>query len=171
MIILATKTLPYRTLYTEHIRFNSNPGTGGIEDEYDYEVDSKGRKKLVKVGEKDLYKEIQSYAESCKIENILKRAASGDMSDFRPDGIYADTTAIPTNLNDAQKEMMKLQRYWNSQPIEIKNKYNNSVDEFIAAVGSKAWMTDMGYIKEAPEAPVPDAAGIAPELNPEKPTE
>lgn len=169
---MATKTLPFRTIFDkERPIFLTCPGSGGIEPEYDYDVDSKGRKKLVKIGEKNLYEEIQSYAESCKIENILKRVASGDMTDFRPDGIYADSTNIPTNLNDAQKEMMKLQRYWNMQPMEIKNKYNNSVDEFIAAVGSKAWMTDMGFIKETPETPVPDAGGINPELNPDKPAE
>ena len=160
---MATKTTPYRTAYSEQIRFYSPTGNG-MQDEYGYEVNAKGQKELVKTGEKNLYLEIQSYKEDCLIENILQRAAVGDMRDFRPQGIYADTTKLPKNMIDAKKAMVNLENTWNKLPNEIKQKYDNSVETFVTQAGTDSWLIDMGY-KEA----APTIVNTAPETKPEVP--
>ena len=45
--------------------------------------------------------------------------------------------------------------------MEIKNKYNNSVEEFVGASGSKEWCKDMGLVEpeKGPELKTPEAAG------------
>lgn len=147
----------FKTPYTNYDRTISKAGNR-MRDEYEYDIDRKsGTKILVKKGETDIYEEIQQYAEDVKIENILKRVALGDMSDFRPDGIYADVTDIPTNLIEAQAHMVKVENIWNNVPIEIKDKYNHNLDEFIAAAGSEAWLIDMGYMNPKAE-PTPTLA-------------
>ena len=146
----------FKTVYGEHDRVLA-PAGEVMADEYGYTLDSHGRKVLEKTGQRNVYEEIQSYAESCKIENILKRVAAGDMSDFRPQGIFQDISDIPTDLNTAQAEMLKVEAMFKQLPAETKAKYHNSVTEFIAKTGTESWLIDTGYIqpkKEDAEAPV-----------------
>lgn len=142
--------IPFRTAYSESIKKHAPAG----EEEYpiwEYEINSKGNRELKITGYRNRYEEIQAEKEDCMIENILKRVAIGDMSDFRPDGIYQDVTQIPNNLIDAKREMQKLENLWLGLPLETRAKYNNSVDEFIAKAGEKSWLIDMGYMQ--PETP------------------
>lgn len=156
--------IPFRTAYSGHVR-KTVPGGTGFEKEYGYDVDSKGRKIVVCTGEKNLQEEINSHLEGCLIENILARAELGDMSGFREQGTYMDTTEIPTNLIEAKREMLKLENAFNALPAEVKSKYNFSVEEFIADAGTENWATNMGINKTATEvAPTLQAAEIDVEL-------
>lgn len=147
----------FRSAYSGSIRVNAPVGSP-MQDEYGYEINSKGQKVLVKTGERNLYEEIQSYAEECKIENILKRVAIGDMSDFRPDGIYQDISEIPNNLIEARQEMQKLENLWNKLDIDTKRKYNFDVNEFMAQAGKEAWLIDTGFLKPVDAEKVTPAA-------------
>lgn len=154
---MATKTLPFRTAYSGQVRHKTEPGRR-MQNEYGYVIDKFGRKVLVKTGETDQYETIQEALEDTKIENILQRASIGDMSVFRPDGIYEDLTQLPTNLIEARRAMQNLENLWQEVPQEVKNKYNNNLEEFIGASGSDGWLRDMGLIKEptiTPTTPTP----------------
>lgn len=125
-----------------------------MQDVYEYKIDKFGRKKLEKTGETNLYAKIQESLEETKIENILKRAAIGDMTVFRPDGIYADLTEMPSNLIEARQAMQNLENLWRDLDNEIKRKYHFDVEEFIGASGSDSWLRDMGLLQEkTPETP------------------
>lgn len=149
----ATQKTNFKTVYGTHERVHA-PSGSMIASDYGYTLDSFGRKVLEKTGERNVYDEIQSYAEECKIENILKRVAAGDYSDFRPQGIYQDISDIPTDLNTAQSEMLKVESMFKALSADTKAKYHNSVTEFIAKTGTESWLIDTGFIqpKEA-EAP------------------
>lgn len=138
----------FRSAYSGQQREFTNSGEI-MQNEYGYKINAKGEKVLAKTGERNLNEEIQSYAEEVKIENILKKAAIGDMSDFREDGIYQDITNIPNNLIEAKKEIVKLENTWNKLPTEVKAKYNWSMDEFMAKSGEDAWMIDLGLKQPA----------------------
>lgn len=148
---MATK-LPFRTAYSGQVRHHAEPGRI-MQNEYGYVIDKYGRKVLVKTGETNQYEAIQEALEETKIENILQRASIGDLSVFRPDGIYEDLTQLPTNLIEARRAMQNLENLWAEVPQEIKNKYNNNLEEFIGASGSDGWLRDMGLIKEPTPAP------------------
>lgn len=62
-------------------------------------------KVLEKTGTTNVWEKIQEQLEDTKIENILKRAAAGDNTMFRPDGIYEDCTQYPDNIHDQTKLM------------------------------------------------------------------
>lgn len=162
----------FRTAYSPQIRMHVAAGRE-TQDIYAYALDEKsGQRYLEKTGEKNLYLEIQSYKDEVSIENIIARAKIGDMSGFRNDpGNYIDVTEIPKNLIEAKKAMTNIENVWKTLPLEIKNKYNNSIETFVAKAGSKEWAKDVGLIQ--PEKPI-DPSLKAPETKipvPETPTE
>lgn len=153
-----SKEQPFRSAYSGQVRINC-PSGSETKKTYAYSINEKGQKVLEVNGEENIYEEIQAQLEETKIENILRRVASGNMSDFRPDGIYQDITQIPNNLIEAKKEMQKIENLWNGLTNEIKSKYDWSVDQFIAKAGEKSWLEDLGWInKQADETTLNDAA-------------
>ena len=116
-------------------------------NEYGYEINKAGMKELIKTGETNLYEKIQEALEETKIENIIKSVTNGDTSMLRATGQYIDTTELPNNMIEARQAMQKLENTWLTLPTEIKNKYNNSVEEFIGKAGNTEWLVDMGMIK------------------------
>lgn len=139
----------FKTPYGERERHFIEPGTG-IEKEYGYTIDRFGRKVLECKGEKNLYEEIQMALEETKIENILARAMAGDTSGLNANGTYMDTTQIPNNLIEARQAIQNLENVWLGLSQELKNKYHNSVEEFVGASGSDGWLRDMGLLIDAP---------------------
>lgn len=138
-------TLP-RFLTAYGARKQNNTPTGKrLELTYGYKVNKKGQKELVINGETDVYEKIQSYLEDTKIETVLARAAAGDGTVFRPDGMYGDFTSAPKNLLEAQQMMQDLQNLWGNIPNEIKKEYGFSVENFVAEAGSEKWLESMGY--------------------------
>lgn len=131
--------------------YKTEPGRP-MQNEYAYKINSYGQKILEKTGEKNLYAEIQAALEETKIENILARVANGDMSDFRPNGIFADTTEIPSNLIEARQAMQELENTWNKLPNDTKRKYDFDVEKFIGQSGSESWLRDMGLLPAQAEA-------------------
>lgn len=149
-----------RSAYSEHKRVFV-PSGDGYNDEYEYKLNAKGQKTLVKNGRRDVLSEIQQYKDEVSIENILAKVAVGDYTDFRPDGIYQDTTQIPNNLNEARAVMLDLENYWNTLPLDVRSKFDNSLETFIAQAGSEAWGINLGLPtetieEEAPETPAPE---------------
>ena len=146
--------MKYNTAYGTRNKVFTEPGRQ-MQNEYGYEIKGTGEKVLVKTGETNLYEMIQAEHEQTKIESVLARVAAGDMSDFRPQGIYQDVTQIPNNFIEAQREMQKVTNIWNKLPTEIKAKYNNDVNQYMAQAGTEAWLKDSGFINEnATETPV-----------------
>lgn len=140
----------FKTPYGERQRNHCASGSP-IANEYGYEIDSYGRKILVKTGETNVYEKIQASLEETKIENILARAMAGDNSVFRPEGIYTDTTQIPSNLIESMQAIQNLENTWEGLPREIKQKYNFDVGQFIGQSGSESWLRDMGLLPSGAE--------------------
>lgn len=115
--------------------------------------DDKGNKTLVEDEEIDKDAEIQSYLEETKIENIINRAAfdpsimqklGARLSDEEPQ----DFTNMPRTLAEAQNMMIRAEDTWNKLPHEIKQKFDNDVDKFIAGFGTADWMKALGINQE-----------------------
>ena len=132
-------------------RFYCNSGSK-MKNDYEIQIDKKGHKELKKIGEHDLYAEIQSYAEEVKIENILARAAAGDdsMLNMRQ-GFYADITEFPTSLAEAQNSILKLSQGFDKLPAEIREKFDNSKEKFVSLFGTEEWAEYMGFTTEKTE--------------------
>lgn len=156
---MPTTKIPYKLPYGEHERKYSPTGNGK-ENTYGYERNAYGRKVLVKTGERNAYEEIQAQLEETKIENIMARALAGDNSVFRPDGIYTDTSILPHSMIESMQRIQDLENMWGGLPTDLRRKYNFNVEDFIAASGTKEWLSDMGIegvnITSAETVPAPD---------------
>ena len=143
----ATAKQSFLTAYSERpVLFT--PAGSTEENVFQYEINKYGLKELVVTGTRKIQEEINSYREETEIENVLARCIAGDSSMLRPDGIYADVSKMPKNMIEARQAMQKLENTWNDLPLEIRNKYNNNLDQFIAEAGKESWMIDMGMLQE-----------------------
>lgn len=134
----------FSSLLTKKERHFSNPGSREAND-YRLEIDDKGHKTLKFIGTHDIYADIQSYAEECKIENIIARAAAGDLNALNQrKGTYADITDTPKNLAEAQNIILRLSSEFDKLPTDVRAKFDNSKERFINEFGSDAWAEAMG---------------------------
>ena len=145
------ETAYFYTLLNRKERHQCEPGSREAND-YTVTIDKKGHKILKQTGTHDIYEEIQSYAEECKIENILARAAAGDQDILNQrQGFYADITNTPRNLAEAQNAILKLKQGFDELPPEIREKFDNSAEAFVQSFGSEDWAKNMGFKEEATE--------------------
>lgn len=137
--------VPFRSLLTPHKRFFCPEGSREA-DTFEIKIDKKGHKSLEWVGTHDIYQDIQSYKDECSIENIIARAAAGDLNALnRTQGFYADITESPKDLAEAQREIIKLSNTFEGLPAEIRAKFDNSKEVFVNEFGTEEFAKKMGW--------------------------
>ncbi len=119
---------------------------------YLWERDEKGQKVLRLDQTIDQQAEIDSYLEETKIENIIRRASIDPdiAARIAPDlgGGIQDFTEMPQTLAELQNIMMRAEQIWDEVPKEIKLKFNNDVDNFVASFGTVEWAKNLGIYEE-----------------------
>lgn len=130
---------------------------------YLWELNEKGEKILVLDQIIDQQAEIDSYLEETKLENIIRRASIDPDLAARlvPDmgGGIQDATEMPKNLMELQNIMLRAEQIWDEIPKEIKLKFDNDVDKFVASFGTIDWAKNLGiYQEEEPEKPKEEEA-------------
>lgn len=103
----------------------------------------------------DQQAEIDSYLEETKIENIIRRASiDPDIAErIAPNlgGGIQDFTEAPHTLAELQNIMIRAEQIWTEVPKEIKLKFDNDVDKFVASFGTVEWAENLGILEEKPE--------------------
>lgn len=121
---------------------------------YLWERNEKGEKVLGLDQIIDQQAEIDSYLEETKLENIIRRASIDPDLAARlvPDmgGGLQDTTEMPENLMELQNIMLRAEQIWDEIPKEIKLKFDNDVDKFVASYGTIDWAKNLGILQEEP---------------------
>lgn len=124
---------------------------------YLWERNEKGEKVLRLDQTIDQQAEIDSYLEETKLENIIRRASIDPdiAARIKPDigGGIQDFTEAPQNLAELQNIMMRAEQIWDEVPKDIKLKFDNDVDKFIASFGSVEWAKNLGIYKEKKAEP------------------
>lgn len=124
---------------------------------YLWERNEKGEKVLRLDQTIDQQAEIDSYLEETKLENIIRRASINPdiAARIKPDigGGIQDFTEAPQNLAELQNIMMRAEQIWEEVPKDIKLKFDNDVDKFIASFGSVEWAKNLGIYKEKKAEP------------------
>lgn len=116
---------------------------------YQEEIDKKGKLTLKKTGEHNVYEEIQADAESCKIENILKRVAMGDLNALNQrEALYVDATTMPKNLMEAQNIVIKAKDEFYKMPLEVRKEFENSPEMYVSLMGTKEFIEKMAPYNE-----------------------
>lgn len=162
----------FRSLLGPHKRFHCPAGSRDA-DTFEIQIDKKGHKSLKWVGTHDIYQDIQSYKEECSIENIIARAAAGDLNALnRSQGFYADITESPKDLAEAQRNILKLSNTFDALPADIRAKFDNSKEVFVNEFGTDEFAKKMGWTagtaEKAPEQTIsPDIEAAKNVLTPE----
>ena len=119
---------------------------------YIWERNEKGEKVLRLDQTIDQQAEIDSYLEETKLENIIRRASIDPDIAARlvPDmgGGIQDATDMPKNLMELQNIMLRAEQIWDEIPKEIKLKFDNDVDKFVASYGTIDWAKNLGIYQE-----------------------
>lgn len=119
---------------------------------YLWERNEKGEKVLRLDQIIDQQAEIDSYLEETKIENIIRRASIDPEIAARiaPNlgGGIQDFTEAPQTLAELQNIMIRAEQIWGEVPKEIKLKFDNDVDKFVASFGTVEWAKNLGIYQE-----------------------
>lgn len=124
---------------------------------YLWERNEKGEKVLTLDQTIDQQAEIDSYLEETKLENIIRQASIDPdiAARIKPDigGGIQDFTEAPQNLAELQSIMMRAEQIWDEVPKDIKLKFDNDVDKFIASFGTVEWAENLGIYQEKKAEP------------------
>lgn len=119
---------------------------------YLWERNEKGEKVLTLDQTIDQQAEIDSYLEETKLENIIRRASIDPdvAARIKPDigGGIQDYTKAPQTLAEMQNIMLRAEQIWEEVPKDIKLKFDNDVDKFIASFGTVEWAKNLGIYQE-----------------------
>lgn len=104
-------------------------------------TESDGNRRLVQIGDRDLYQEIQSFEHECDIRNIVSRYENGciDALNVR-EGSYLDTTVFPTSIHEAHKVLRECEELYNTLSTDDRRKFGNFesfLDKFQTLEGIK----------------------------------
>lgn len=113
------------------------PETTSIVTDYQLSLSPDGKEVLVAVGEHDIYLEIQSYAKSVDINEIVLRYQRGDIDVFaQRAGLYGDFTNMPTSYAELYQNVLDAQAYFDSLPLEVRQKFDHSFSKFFTSIGT-----------------------------------
>lgn len=112
---------------------------------YTLAATEKGVIELEITGQKDLYSEIQSHADSVDIKSILLRYEHGETEVLKQrNGTYVDITELPTSFAGILQLVISAENEFAALPLEIRKEYNYNASEYIADIGSERWMSIFG---------------------------
>lgn len=118
----------------------TEPGRG-MQKKYRMTIDLNGHKYLEEDGEVNLYEKIQESLEETKIENIVRRAVGGDTQALNVmHGVYADVTNAPRTFAEMQQAVITATEEFRKLPVEIREKFGHSVEQFVAEYGTSGWL-------------------------------
>lgn len=149
--------MAFRSVSNFHETATAKPTEAGesVRRTYLWERDENGERILKLDQIIDQQAEIDSYLEETKIENIIRRASIDPdiAARIAPDigGGIQDFTEAPHTLAELQNIMMRAEQIWDEIPKEIKLKFDNDVDKFIASYGTTEWAKNLGILKEKPK--------------------
>lgn len=146
--------MEYRSVSNWRQTATAKPTEAGetVRRTYLWERNEKGEKVLRLDQTIDQQAEIDSYLEETKLENIIRRASIDPdiAARIKPEigGGIQDFTEAPQNLAELQNIMMRAEQIWEEVPKDIKLKFNNDVDKFIASFGTVEWAKNLGIYQE-----------------------
>lgn len=156
--------------YSAYLR----PARGAIErtpagsrevPQYSVRITDNGHKEVYRSGTRDLYEYIQASLEQSKVQNIIRRALGGDPTALAArNGSYLDVTSMPDNMIDLSNLAIKLHFEFDHLPADVRAKFDNSVDQFVALYGTQEWADRLGLVKEKPVVSDPVPADVKKEV-------
>lgn len=108
------------------------------------------------------YMEIQSYKDECDINLIMARYRNGETDVLsKVQGVYGDFNNVPNDFAQVLNDTIKMEQVFMSLAPEVREKFNNSFEQFGAALGTKEWQDIMFPTKSEPAPAEPVKEGVS----------
>jgi len=134
----------YSRRFDSPVRFRTATGSREAVT-YEPVYDRKGVWHLAETGKENRYLDIQSYAASCDINVIMARYRNGETDVLQQiQGTYGDFSNVPTNYADLMNAKLQAEHLFMSLSADVREKYNNSVEQFMAEIGTREGMEKLG---------------------------
>lgn len=128
--------------------------------EYVGRFNESGEVELVEVGRTNIYDEIQSHADSCALDSIIRRYLGGETDVLeRTQGVFVDFSGVPTTLAGWLNLMQDGQRYFDGLPVEIRALFGHDIVKFMAAYGTEDFYKLLGTLPDSAYVPVEETKG------------
>lgn len=114
----------------------------GTEDVYELirEKDT-GEEILKKTGKHNVYADIQAYAPSADISNIIQRFQNGEIDVLtQSKGAYFDATSLPKSYAEYFAKVKEAEKLFSQLPDEVRNKFDNDAEKFFLEFGTDAFV-------------------------------
>ena len=138
-------------IYSQIIKPKANPTPEGTEyiNTYQECLDDQGRLTLERVGQTNVYEQIQEEHEATKIETILHAVAMGDLNALQQrEATYCDATTMPHSLREAQDLVIRLRDEFYNLPLEVRKEFGNSPEQYVSEMGTKDFFDKMSPYNE-----------------------
>lgn len=107
------------------------------------EVQENGVIKLIPDKEIDLQEKYNAEYPSTTIDNIL--ANCNPLQNFADDGLHGiDATKLPKTFAEFLQLQIDRKREFDRLPVEVKQKFGNDVQQYMATAGTEDWFTKLG---------------------------
>lgn len=140
---------PFRTIL-DPPKVTITPSGSMEEDIWQLKIDEKGNETFYIAGKTNVYEKIQAHLEETKLENILAKCIDTEDTTLlnQREGFYADLSEMPNTWIEAQNKIKNAENIFNELPLEIRKKYDNNFNKYLAEIGSESWLKNMGLLKE-----------------------
>lgn len=135
--------MKFRTISSGRQRHTS-PSGSRYRKKYIKSYSTDGAPTLLEDGLEDVYDSIQKAAPGNIIEDLLRRAKSGDTSAIRePVDSFADLSNAPTDLLSAHQMLVSAKDKYLGLPAELRARYGNSFEKFLTAASDGSLISDL----------------------------
>ena len=154
----------FDTQYTPHDRILANVGSP-VKVLFRGKYDANGRVVLEKSGEENLYDYIQSFRDSVDLNVILARFSNGEFDALsKAQGFYADVTDFPKNMAEALNRINQAEEMFKALPLETRQKFDCSFEQFLAQSGTEDWLSKMGFAVSDSSVSETDPVKVEPDV-------
>lgn len=116
----------------------------GVRPVFSSRFDDCGVLVVEQTGKDDLYASIQSHADSCCVDTIIRRYNSGDMTALsQRQGLFLDTTAYPASFADLLNIVRDHQLAFEALPADLRSKFGNNFAAWASAAGTTDWLNTL----------------------------
>lgn len=145
---MAKNEIKFRT----HLQASSNHVRKFVEHgtrekkEYTPVYDKRGVWHLEESGLTNTYLDIQASADSCDLNVIMARYRNGELDVLsQVQGTYGDFENFPKNYAEIMNMKIQAEELFYSLAADVREKYNNSPEQFMAQLGTKDGWRDLGF--------------------------
>lgn len=129
-------------------KFATNPGNK-FHKLYAPKVSENGTLELVEAGVENTDDIIQSQCESTDIRTLIARVNAGDVDALNVHrGMFGDFTKMPKTYAELLQNQINAKNAFDRLPVDIKKKFDNDVNKFLAQSGTEEWNKALGLTDE-----------------------